>query len=171
MIEANPAPVRRQNQVRWLRRYFPSIAACSVVVIHFLIALNLSPNEHDEVFPFFKWNLFSSLHKSVVEFEVHVAEFDGQIISEKKSYYDLANLFPAAKRYESYVVIQALGRAFKTDNSEKLKQMRRIFESYYLGGHTACYVLSLVEYDPLEKRRSSVVQSRIEISRFCTGEN
>lgn len=110
------------RRMEWLMR-------AALVFCVFYVSLALL-HRNDEVFPFFGWDLFSTVPAPVGEdFSARIYGVDG---SSKGTWFENANLQPAAQEAQGYTLLQALGKSLAAGNTTAAAIQRRQFESAYL---------------------------------------
>jgi hypothetical protein len=109
--------------MEWLMR-------AALVFCAFYVSLALL-HRSDEVFPFFGWDLFSTVPAPVaLDYSARIYGVDG---SPKGTWFENANLQPSAQEVQGYVLLQGLGKSLAGGNAGAAAVQRRQFETAYLG--------------------------------------
>jgi hypothetical protein len=83
-----------------------------------------------EVFPFFGWDLFSTVPAPVSrDYSARIYGLDGR---SKATWYENADLKPPAQEVQGYILLQAVGRSLASGNRLKAAIQLKQFETAYL---------------------------------------
>jgi hypothetical protein len=83
-----------------------------------------------EVFPFFKWDLFSTVPAPVSrDYSARIYGLDGP---SKRTWFENADLVPQGQEVQGYILLQALGRSLASGKALPAAIQLKRFESAYL---------------------------------------
>lgn len=129
------------------------------VVLYGLVAIGDRPHEK---FPFFAWDLFSTVPSpNATNYSARLLSANGY---EKPLpvYYEQSGLQDPGNEIRGYFALQALGKSIRSRNDTQAASLRRAFEATYLKG------LSNVRYEIVQ--RSYDIRARVSCATCFTRE-
>lgn len=130
------------------------------VVLYALVAIGDRPHEK---FPFFAWDLFSTVPST------HVTNYSARLIAADgyakplPVYYEQSGLQAPGDEIRGYFALQTLGKSIRTTNETRTASLRQAFEATYLKG------LSHVHYQIVQ--RSYDIRVRVSCPTCFTRES
>ncbi len=117
------------------------------------IGLTSWATKSPEIFPFFSWDLFSSVPQPVASnYGLRIHEVDGQILHEPIYFEHADRFFRNAKSIEAFTLIQNLGHAISTRNTTEAETIRQMLEMTHLqDASTLSYEVVFRRFDVIER--------------------
>lgn len=122
-----------------------------------------------EFFPVFSWSLFSVVKNDVRDIVVEVTKVGDREYSPAVNYYQLDEVFPAAKKRDSGLLKAARRLASTSPNSPAYEERENEFmASFFDIEQEVAFQLAVIRFDPLERWHSGNLVDRRLISTHST---
>ncbi len=163
MNKNRSTPFQRRFSARQLNQ-FGALGLIAYVILSVSAAFSiLGPTTHPsrELYPFFTWSLFSSVHEESTEYRITVLALDGQAF-EPPADMRRIDAFPAFgdSRSLGFKALQNLGRAI-SKGAENSDRQRKLFGDRFFGRHDVDYRISRHDYNPLDRWRDGRSGDRV----------
>jgi hypothetical protein len=138
---------------RLARAILAFLLVYGLIVAH---AVFLQLTEHrtsEEIFPFFKWDLFSRVPNSDQEdYGIRFVEVDGRPVDPPVYFEEADELISTSRSPDAQSTIRNIGRAVEHDQPVVLAENRALFEGRQLQGlDSATYEVVKRRYDLIER--------------------
>jgi hypothetical protein len=149
-----------------LRRYQVSrLLIWPAALLYAAVAFWGRPPGQIELFPFFKWSLFTfgpALRADIVLF---IDAVDGRSLPEPALFYDMKDTFAAARSKDPRLMklLDRWSFALRTGDAAGASSIRAVVESTFMReAATVDYRLALIGYDPVRRLRDGSI-AHIEV--------
>lgn len=139
------------------------------VLLYVIIALTAVPAGSLELYPFFKWSLFSAAQNPKADNVLVVGSLNGVPLDSPTLFYDLGDRFSAAKRRDSRLAktVDRLAYAVAHNNKKMEGRIRNVIETYWLRDvdHIE-YDIRQIRYDPIKYYNDGEIISSRTIAQY-----
>lgn len=126
----------------------------AMVLAYVVIAVIATTVRNRELFPFFRWSLFSNSSNPKVDTVLIVRAVNGAPLQTPRLYYDMPETFSeaAARNAAAMKTFDLLASAVRSNNTSTEQRFRRVVEQTYLReARSVDYDLARIVYDPIER--------------------
>lgn len=141
-------------------------------LLYALVAFTGRPAGQAELFPFFNWSLFTLGPVERADRVLLIRAIDGRRLAAPTMFYDLPDIFPAA-RAKDPSLMKLLDRwaiALRSSNRDAAEKIRAVVEdSFMQGARSIDYDLAVIGYDPLRRLRDGSIDHLLILGSFSKG--
>jgi hypothetical protein len=150
------------------RRLQIALAATLVGYAAFALGLRLV-FRHNEIFPAFTWNLFSTVPNEATDYTIRILGIGGVPLDSPIEFGKARKHFPLARSRQAHFALQRLGKALEDGRYPLSRRLRSMIEGKYLDSRGVSYEVVVRTYHPLEwMRDGSQLEERV-IRSFESG--
>ncbi len=143
----------------------------SVVAVALVVYLLVASLPRQEIFPFFDWGLFSVVPKAEeTDYGLRLFKVDGVELAEPTFFEESEGLFSSATSPNSNEMIQALGRAVRSEDEEAARHALALIRTAMLDGRAADIEIVLRTYDIVDRARFRNFTAVVPLRRFEVAE-
>ena len=136
-------------------------AVMPFLLAYFIFAVAFKPAGETEVFPFFRWSLFSVTNPNSSDNAIYITSLNGERLEEPTNFYDLPDKFEAARLHEPmfFKAVDRLMFAAQEGDQEFTERYRRLIErNYFRKYNDVEYELAVVRFDPVERFETGAIR-------------
>lgn len=129
------------------------LCTLAVLVLYVGVLWNEGFRSNTEVFPFFKWELFSQVPPQInTSYSARILEIDGEALAEPLYFEEAREYQRNAQSPEAQLVLQRFGQAMDRGEILRTANQQELFEDRWLeADKTVRYELVKREFDVLER--------------------
>jgi hypothetical protein len=149
--------VSRLNGYRVSRAFVPLLLGTYLVIVFAGMRMGEA-----EIFPFFKWSLFSASGSLRQYTTLRIDAVDGRALTRPRYYFEMPDTFAAAREHDVSVAkaVAGLARALYAHDRAAESRARTLVEQLYLSDVGAVrYDVVVLTYDPITRWRTGAVRS------------
>lgn len=134
-----------------------------------IFAIVATPKGEIEVFPFFRWSLFSVAYANSHDATIYITSLNGEKLEKPTNFYDLPDKFEAARGRSPafFKAVDRLAIAHLNQMDDDVQKLSSQLERNYFNKYRDVeYELSIIHFDPVERFHTGEVRDRKILQRF-----
>jgi len=143
------------------------------IFLHLSISfcLRLFIKGKNEIFPIFTWSLFAKIPNKLVDYELKIISYDGEIFTSAEYLYQSDHFSRGVKSITNFKLIQKYGKAVKNKNQKNIKKYQQLINNIVFHDKEVKYVLVKRTFDPIKRWNTKLYDDLEIISSFSNLKN